>query len=158
MAKALAEGTGSAGGYLVESEVSAEIVKSLRARSAIMRLGPRIVPVKKDLSVTSVSTGASAYYVAENALIPTSEPTFAQTPLLVPKELAALVPVANRLLRDAAESPDVEQVLRDDLAEVLALRSDLAFLQGTGTGGEPRGVRNASGLTPAPDLGVDGRA
>ena len=59
--KALAEGTGSAGGYLVPVEVSAEIVKLIRARSAVMRLGPRVVPVKKELDVTSVASGATAY-------------------------------------------------------------------------------------------------
>lgn len=101
MTKALAEGTGSAGGYLVQSEVAAEVMKSLRARSAVMRLGPTVVPVKKDLAVTSISSGATAFYVSENARIPTSEQVFAQTPLLVPKELAALVPVSNRLLLDA---------------------------------------------------------
>ena len=112
--------------------------------------------MEKSLSVTSISTGATAYYVGENAAIPTSEPTFAQAPLLVPKELAALVPVSNRLLRDAAESPSVEQVLREDLAEILSLRLDLGFIQGTGTGGEPTGIKNVAGLTAAPSLGPNG--
>jgi HK97 family phage major capsid protein len=89
-------------------------------------------------------------------LIPVSEQTFAQTPLLTPKELGALVPVSNRLLHDAAVSPSVEQVIREDLAEILALRQDLAFIQGTGTGGEPLGIVNATGLTPAPSLGTNG--
>lgn len=158
MTKALAEGTGAAGGFLVDPEVSDEIVKLIRARSAVRRLGPRTVPVKKELSVTSLSTGASASWVAENAAIPISEQTFAQAVLLRPKELAALVPVSNRLLRDAAENPDVEDVIRSDLAEVLALREDLTFLRGTGTGNEPTGVRNTSGLTPAPSLGANGAA
>jgi HK97 family phage major capsid protein len=114
------------------------------------------VTVEKELDVTSLATGASAYYVAENAAIPTSEQTFAQRALLRPKELAALVPVLNRLLRDAARSSDLDAVIRDDLAEVLALRADLAFLQGTGTGGEPLGIRNSTDLTSAPTLGANG--
>jgi len=156
MTKALGEGTGSAGGYLVPQQVASEVMRLLRARSAVARLGPRVVPVARTLAVTSISTGAAAYYIAEGGAIPISEPTFAQTPLLTPKELAALVPVSNRLLRDAAISPAVEQVLREDLAEIMALRQDLAFIQGTGTGGEPRGIVNADGLTPAPSLGPDG--
>jgi HK97 family phage major capsid protein len=156
MTRALAEGSASSGGVLVANEVAVEIVQLLRARSAIMRLGPRVVPVSKSLSVTSISSGAAAYYVGENAAIPVSEPTFAQIPLLIPKELAALVPVSNRLLRDAAVSPSVEQVLREDLAQIMALRQDLAFIQGTGTGGEPLGLRNAPGTTPGPSLGANG--
>ncbi len=157
MTKALAEGTGSSGGYLVPEEVSAEVMRLVRARSAIMRLGPRTVPVKNRLSVVSLSTGASAAYVAENATIPTSEQTFAETGLLSPKTLAALTPISTRLLRDASESPSVEQVIREDLAEVLALRQDLAFVQGPG-GSEPLGFVNHAGLTPARNLGVNGRA
>jgi len=153
--KALAEGTGSAGGFLVERDVAEEIMGMLRARSAVLRLGPRIVPVRKELALHSVASGSTAYYVAENANIPISEPSFAENILLRPKELAALVPISNRLLRDASESPDVEQVLREDLAEVLSLRADLAFIQGSG-GAEPLGIRNATGLTAAPSLGTNG--
>jgi HK97 family phage major capsid protein len=155
--KAMAEGTGTAGGFLVPPEFSEEIVKLLRARSAVMALGPRIVAVKKELDVTSISSGSSAAYVAENAPIPVSEMTFAQQALLRPKELAALVPISNRLLRDAVDSPDVEQVIREDLAEVLALRADLAFIEGTGTGGEPKGIRNTAGTTSGPSFGTNGR-
>lgn len=158
MTKALAVGTNSSGGYLVAPQVAEDVMRMIRARSVISRLGPRVVPVARTLAVTSISTSATAYYVAENAAIPISEPTFAQTPLLTPKELTALVPVSNRLLSDAAISPAVEQVLRQDLAEIMALRQDLAFIQGTGTGGEPLGLVNVPGLTPAPSLGANGRA
>jgi HK97 family phage major capsid protein len=156
--KALAEATPTAGGYLVPEEVAADITTMLRARSAIMRLGPRVVPVKKSLAVTSLSSGATAYWVAENALIPISEETFAQEVLLAPKDLAALVPISNRLLRDADENPDAEQVIRADMAEVLALAADWAYIAGTGAAGSPVGLINKTGLTPAPDLGANGRA
>jgi HK97 family phage major capsid protein len=156
MTKALAEATPSAGGYLVPTEVAEEVMRMVRARSAVMALGPRVVPVKKELAITSLASGATAAYVAENAPIPTSEQTFAQAVLLAPKELAALVPVSNRLLRDAASNPDVEAVIRDDRAEVSALRADLAFIGGTGAAGSPVGVVNTTRITPRPDLGADG--
>jgi HK97 family phage major capsid protein len=142
MRKALTVSTDSSGGYLVPPDVAADVLMGLRARSAVMRMGPTIVPLKKSLDVVSLSTGASAVYLAENAAIPISEQTFVQSALLTPKELAALVPVSDRLLRDADDNPSIEDVLRRDLSEVLALRADLAFLRGTGTGGEPRGIRN----------------
>jgi HK97 family phage major capsid protein len=156
LSKALAEGTGTAGGYLVPVQLAAEVLTMLRARSAVMRMGPTVVPVEKELDINSLSTGASASYVAENARIPVSEQTFAQSVLLRPKDLTALVPISNRLLKDAASNPSIEQVIRSDLAEVMALRADLAFLRGTGVGAEPTGVRNSTGLTPAPSLGTNG--
>jgi HK97 family phage major capsid protein len=156
MSKALAEATASAGGYLVPAQIADEVLMALRARSAVMRLRPRIVPVDKELAVVAISSGASASYVGENLRIPPSEETFAEIPLLRPKQLAALVPVSNRLMRDASQSPAVDQVIRDDLAEVLALRADLAFLRGSGVDPQPLGISNIAGLTAAPDLGVDG--
>src|SRR5262249_28225600 len=84
MVKALAEGTPSAGGVLVPPEISSELVTLIRARSTVMSMGPTTVPVKKLLNVESMSAGATAYYVAENAAIPTSEETFAETALLAP--------------------------------------------------------------------------
>jgi HK97 family phage major capsid protein len=157
MQKALAVSTDSSGGYLVPPDVSRDVLTGLRARSAVMRMGPTIVPLKKSLDVVALSTGASATYLAENAPVPVSEQTFVQSALLTPKELAALIPVSDRLLRDAADNPSVEDIVRLDLAEVLALRADLAFLRGTGTGGEPRGVRNSPALTPPPSMGTNGR-
>jgi HK97 family phage major capsid protein len=156
MQKALAEGTGGSGGYLVSVETSSEILNMVRARSAVMRMGPRVVNVRKELLVNAISSGATAFYTAENAQIPVSEETFSQSSLLKPKNLAALVPVSNRLLRDAAVNPSVDAVIRQDLAEVLSLRMDLAFLRGTGNTGEPKGILNQSGMTAAPSLGNNG--
>jgi HK97 family phage major capsid protein len=145
--KALAEGTASSGGYLVPQEWMPDILGLLRAEAVVRRAGPRIVPFNKQMNQTSVSTGATAYYTAENAAITPSEETFAEVPLLTPKNLTGLVPVSNYLLNDA---PQAEAFVRADLTEVLALREDLAFLRGTGTGGEPTGFRNMASITLNP--------
>lgn len=154
--KALSSGTGSAGGYLTIPQLAAELTPLLRARTCILALGAQVMPVATELDVAGLSTGASAYWVAENGAIPTSEQSFSFAAVLRPKPLAALIPVSNRLLRDAAVTPSLDQALRTDLSQVIALRADLAFLRGTGSGGEPAGLLTFAGTTPAPDLGVDG--
>ena len=146
-AKALAEGTGSSGGFLVPQEWMPDILGLLRAEAVVRRAGPRIVPFNKQMNQTSVSSGATAYYTAENARITPSEETFAEAALLTPKNLTGLVPVSNYLLNDA---PQAEEFVRNDLIEVMALREDLAFLRGTGTGGEPLGLLNMAGITTNP--------
>lgn len=120
LAKALAEATGSAGGFLVPQDVADEVFRMVRAQSAVMSLGPRIVGVRKELVVNSVASGATASYVLENAATPVSELTFAQQVILRPKELATMVPVSNRMLRDAVETPAVEELIRQELAEIMA--------------------------------------
>jgi len=142
MQKALAEATPSAGRALGPVEVAQEIADLVRARIAVMNMGPTTVPVQKELDLPALSTGATAYYIQEGARIPVSEETFSLTPVLRPIELAALVPVNDRLLRDAQTLPQLEEVLRGDLAQAIAGRADLAFLQGLGGGNEPLGVRN----------------
>ncbi len=155
MTKALAESTPSAGGVLVPPEVSRDIVELIRARVAVMTLGPTIVHVAKSLDLPFISTGSTASYVAENARIPVSEPTFTTVPKLTPLELAALLPVSNRLLRDAQTNPSLEEALRTDMADSLSGRQDLAFLQGLGGGAEPLGIRNQTGISVI-GLGANG--
>lgn len=145
--KALAEGTPSAGGILVPREYMQDLLGLLRAQAVVRRANPRIQRFNREMYQTSVSSGATAFYTQENAQIPVSEETFAEAPLLTPKNLTALVPVSNYLLNDA---PAAEDFVRTDLAEVMALREDLAFLRGTGTAGEPTGFRNIAGITLDP--------
>jgi HK97 family phage major capsid protein len=153
-AKALAEGTNSAGGYLVHPEWMPDILGLLRANAVVRSTNPRIVPFSKEMNQTSISSGATAYYTAENAHIQKSEPVLAEAPLLTPKNLTGLVPVSNYLLGDA---PEADGMVRSDLVEVMALREDLAFLQGTGGGGEPLGLKNIVGRTTNPIApGTDG--
>lgn len=145
-AKALAEATQASGGYLVPIEVASDVAMAIRANAVVRNMGCTVVPVRKELDLPAISVGATANYTAENAAISTSQQTFAIVAQLLPKALAALVPVSNRLLRDAQTNPPLEQLLLRDIAEVIRLREDLAFLQGTGTG-EPLGLKNVAGVT-----------
>ena len=43
-------------------------------------------------------------------------------------------------------TPDIEMIVRQDLAAVLALGIDLAAISGTGTSGQPTGILNVSGI------------
>lgn len=153
--KAMAEGTGSAGGFAVPVQYAPGIMPLIRARSAILSMGPTTVPVEKEMDLTSISSGAAAQFVAENALLPASEIALAQAPILLPKELGTILPVSLRLLRDAGQ--EIADAIYADLAEVLALRMDLAFIQGTGSGAEPLGIKNKAGTLAGPSFGANGR-
>ena len=69
-----------------------------------------------------------------------SEPTFNAGTLLLPG-LAALVPVSNRLHNDASTNPAMDQVLKQDLAEVLA-QTRPRIHQRHRHRGEPLGIIN----------------
>jgi HK97 family phage major capsid protein len=151
--KAMAQGTPSAGGYLVPEQWMPDILTPLRAAAVVRRAGPRIVQFDKQMNQVQMSTGAVAYYIAENARITPSEPTVAQQPILTPHYLTALVPVGNVLLGNWENG---DQIIRDDMTDAVATREDLSFLQGTG-GAEPTGFRtNASAIVNPLAPGANG--
>lgn len=151
--KALGEGTGSAGGYLVPEQYLAEVKDRITAQAIVRRAGATVYPMSTDtLNVPKVSGGATAYWVGENAQITSSDETFDQLQL-VAKLLAAMVKVSNQLLSDA--SPAAEAAIRRDIAKVIALAEDNAFIAGTGTGNQPTGIINTTGVN-AVSLGANG--
>lgn len=128
----------SGGGALVPERFTAELVELLRPQTTIRR-NARVMPLVGGTdTMPTVENGTSAYYVGENNDITTSEPEFGQIKF-TEREIAALVPVSNKLLRHASIS--VDMVIRDDLIAGFAQTEDTHFLRGTGTGAGPKGLR-----------------
>jgi HK97 family phage major capsid protein len=63
---------------------------------------------------------------------------------LTPKTVAAFTDYSRRLMLQS--SIDIENMVRRDLAAVLALRIDLAGLYGTGSNSEPLGLKFTTGI------------
>lgn len=136
--KALASDSLSAGGALVPRNLSSEVIEYLHAGSAVLSLNPRRVPLPGgNISFADMTGSATAYYKAENAEITKSEETFGEVRLEA-KELAALVPVSNKLIRHASAQAD--QLVMEDVKMVMGARQDLALITGSGVSGEPRGL------------------
>src|SRR3990170_1647953 len=80
--KALGEGTGSAGGYLVPEEYLGEVKDRITARAIVRRAGATVYPMATDtLNVPKVTGGATAYWIGENAQITASDETLDQLQL-----------------------------------------------------------------------------
>lgn len=153
--KAMTEGTGSAGGYLVPDEISSELLE-LRQQDAVLRgLFSRIDVQSDTLRIASVTGGLTAGWVAELAEKPDADMTFAEISASV-FTAAGLAIVSNQLLADATRS--VDGLINKDLAKRLRNLEEVAFLNGSGTG-QPQGILNTSGVqtetltaTTIPDL------
>jgi HK97 family phage major capsid protein len=151
--KALGEGTDSAGGYLVPEEYLGEVKDRITAQTIVRRAGATVYPMATDtLNIPKISGGATAYWVGENAQITSSDETLDQLQL-VAKLLAAMVKVSNQLLADA--SPSAEAAIRRDIAKVISLAEDNAFIAGTGTSNQPTGIINTTGVNEI-TLGANG--
>jgi HK97 family phage major capsid protein len=139
VAKALAAGTGTGGGFLVPENYSSELIELLRAMSVVRASGARTVPLQNgNLSIPKITGGGSATYIGENTNIATTEQTFGLVKLSA-KKLAAITPISNDLIRFA--SPSADALVRSDLLDALALAEDQHFLRGDGLGAGPKGLR-----------------
>lgn len=130
------------GGVLIPFPQQGEFIELLRKKSALLRAGCRIVPLPPHgrLRYPTQTGAATAYWVGENESITLSSGTTGYVDLIV-KKLAARSRVPNELFRYS--SPAAEVLFRNDMAEVLALKADLGFLEGTG-GTQPKGIINYS--------------
>lgn len=138
IAKSLLASEAEAGGVLVPTEWSVDVIELLRERAIVRSMGPRIVPMTSgSIQIPKLTGGATASYIGEEQNIDATEPTFGQINL-VWKKLACLVPISNDLLRFGAVGAD--SIVRDDAIGAMAQREDQAFIRGDGTEHTPRGL------------------
>lgn len=146
--RALSVGTYASGGALVGVEYDPTIIELLRNMPVLAQCGARqmVLPKVGNVLISKQTGGGTAYWLAENASVTESSMTVGQL-LLTPKRLATYTLVSTSLLNQG--SPDVEGLIRTDLATVLSLAKDKAGLHGLGAAGEPLGLLNTTGLGSA---------
>ena len=138
--KALSSGDPTAGGFLVPTQFSTDVIELLRAAGVVRSLNPSTLPMPTgSVKIPKITTGATAAYVGENSNITKSQEVFGQITLTW-KKIAALVPISNDLVRFS--SPSADAVVRDDVVRALSTREDLAFIRGDGTSSTPKGIKN----------------
>ena len=110
-----------------------------------MNLG---IPVFKmegsELNLPGLSSSASASWFAENVEITASDMVL-KAITLTARKLGARVLASREWINDS--SPSARVIVEQDLIKTMAAAVDLAFLQGDGSGANPRGLRNLSGPT-----------
>lgn len=137
-------GTFGSGGALVNTTVDyASFIDVLRNKAMLPMLGARTLSgLVGDIYIPRKTQTTTAYWINE-----TGNPTESQPALdmvgLKPKTLGAYTDVTRQLLMQA--SMDVEAMIRNDIAETMALEIDRVALYGTG-GVQPLGVKNTTGV------------
>lgn len=141
----LVVGTATAGGNTVSTDLLAQdFITMLRNRMMVERMGARVLPgLVGTLAIPGQTGGATAYWVTEGNAPTETQQAFNQVPL-APKTVGAFTDISRKMLLQSSLA--VEAFVRSDLATALALAIDLAAIHGSGTGAEPRGVANTSGI------------
>ncbi|MEK9870164.1 MAG: phage major capsid protein, partial [Gammaproteobacteria bacterium] len=141
----LVVGTPTAGGDLVDDVLLAgSFIDLLRNRLAISQAGATMLTgLQGNVSIPRQTSAATAYWVGENAAPTESQQAIDQVNM-TPKTVGAFVDYSRRLLLQS--SIDVEGMVRNDLARVIALEIDRAAIYGTGSSNQPLGLTNTSGI------------
>jgi len=141
----LVVGTPTAGGDLVDDVLLAgSFIDLLRNRLAIAQAGATMLTgLQGNVSIPRQTSAATAYWVGENSAPTESQQAIDQVNMS-PKTVGAFVDYSRRLLLQS--SIDVEGMVRNDLARVIALEIDRAAIYGTGSSNQPLGLTNVSGI------------
>lgn len=146
--------TSGSGGNLVPEQHRADLmIDRLRSALQVQSLGATVLNgLVGNQDIPRLTGSATGYWVAEHGAVTESDQTF-DTVSLAPKTVGAEVEYSRRMLINAV--PSVEQLVRRDLANVLATAIDNAAINADGTSNTPTGILNTSGIG-AVAMGTDG--
>lgn len=117
----------------------------LRNSMSVMQAGATMLPgLSGNVDIPRKATASTfAWLASEGANTAESEPTF-DTVSLSPKDGGMYLDITRRMTQQS--NPAIEGLSRMDLAQGVALGIDLGALSGSGSSGQPRGVKNTSGI------------
>ncbi|SDA27083.1 phage major capsid protein, HK97 family [Nitrosospira sp. Nsp18] len=120
-----------------------QFIEPLRNKLLMRQLGVRVLSgLEGSLSIPAYTSGVTAGWVAENGSLTPSDMDF-DSKSLSPKHVGALSEMSRQLIQQS--SPDIEQLLRDDMSFALAAALDSALIKGGGTN-EPTGIIGTTGV------------
>ncbi|RJF99021.1 phage major capsid protein [Noviherbaspirillum saxi] len=132
--------TSGAGGVLVPTNLSSEVIELMRPKAVVRRLGARALPLNNgNVSMPRLKGGAVVGYIGSDSDVPATQQQFDDLKLSA-KKLSALVPISNDLLSYSGANPNVDRIVVSDLTGALAAREDKAFIRDDGTGNTPKGL------------------
>lgn len=144
--KAMAEGTGSQGGYLVQTQIERQILDVRELDNVLRDMCSKLNVTTTTIELDQITLGTTAGWVAELAQKPEATSLTLATVTASVFTAAGLATISNQLLADS--NPAVDQLVTRDLAKRLVALEETAFLAGTGTG-QPLGILNTPGVNTA---------
>lgn len=144
--RALAEGTQSAGGYLVPTPLASYVIDLARNATRAIQAGAVTIPMQSQtLRVPRLTNEGAPGWRSENAQITAQDMTF-DSVLFTAHSLDRLVIISRELFDDSL--PNADGVIANSFAKQLAVALDYAALRGSGVAPVPQGVLNTPGVTP----------
>lgn len=152
----LVVGTNTAGGNLVATQLlGSSFIELLRNALVLDRLGiTTLSDLNGNIAIPSQTGAATTYWVTEGNAPTESQQTIGQVSF-TPKTIGAFTDYSRKLLLQSSIA--VEAFIRADLAAQIAQGILTASINGSGSGAEPTGLLNTSGIG-AVAIGTNGGA
>jgi HK97 family phage major capsid protein len=133
------------GGALVGSNrLDAQFIDLIRNRSAFLNSGlTMLTGLEGNVEISKKLGSSQFYFVGENVDVTNSKLAFGLVNM-IPRTIGVRVPISRRAMIQA--SPDIENLVRLDMAESVALGMDSNIGYGTGSNGQPLGIMNTTGI------------
>lgn len=137
--------TGDDSSLVAEDYKGGSFIDVLRNSSSVMAAGATLLNgLQGNVVIPRKTAGSTAAFLAtEGAAAGESEFT-SDSVTMTPKVVGAFSDVTRLLLGQSALS--VENLIRDDLMKGIATAIDTGALLGSGANGNPRGIRNTTGI------------
>lgn len=121
-----------------------DYIGPLREALLARRLGVRVLSgLRGNVSIPKFGSGLETGWVAEGGAVPEEEMTFGDVSL-TPKHVGGKTEMSRQLIQQS--SPDIERLVREDLAFLIAKQIDHAIIAGTGANNQPTGIINTVGI------------
>lgn len=130
----MVEGTEADGGFTVPDEFKPSLIRLVETYGLVAKYGTVISMRSNRLILPRLTSGVTVYWVGENKTITKSKAQGLKV-ILTAKKLAALVPLTDELLEDAAL--DIANLLINLIAEAMAKEEDRVSLAGSVAAGDP---------------------
>jgi HK97 family phage major capsid protein len=118
-------------------------IDAFRKALISQRLGVRVLTgLTGNISIPRRGTGTSVGWVAEHSPLPDTQMDF-DSVTMTPRHCGAIVELSRQIILQS--SPDVEQLVREDLARAVAEEVDRVLIDGGAVATEPTGILRASG-------------
>ncbi len=138
-------GAGTTGGTLVATNLlSGSFIEVLRNRARVLQLGATVLSGLVGAVTIPRQTGQTAtFWTAEGVNTSEGEATFDSVSLSM-KTIGTYSQITRNMMMQA--TPDIDMLARADMMQAIALGVDLATLSGSGSGAQPLGIGNQSGI------------
>lgn len=138
-------------GFVGQDFRAGDFIDALRNSSSVMQAGATMLTgLQGNVKIPKKTAASSGGWISsEGGAASESEMTVGSV-TMTPKTVGAYTDISRQMILQS--SLDIEALVRQDLTDSLALSIDLGALAGSGSSGQPTGIKNTSGINNPTDF------